>query len=564
MHKILCVLVCVLLLIFLKPALAAEECAYVCDWVCSDEQDDPQVVYPDTVVLNELLPLPLEGQEEFIELKNTGTDPVDLNGWYLTDASGKKYTMSETFTDFLNVSQSISKIYLNNEGDTVNLYQPDDVLVMSVSYDNTGEAGESYCLDNQGAWQWSTANTPGAENSITASNESSEIPEAGLEYSKLVRLNEILPNPVGSDSEEWLELYNADSQNINLIGWTLTDGTTNFIIENDIIIEAGQYWVFYNVDTNISLNNNGDSVTLLDPTGSEISIVSYASGAEGESYAYLDELWSWTNTPTPNAVNQITTPTDNSDPTALENSLNSIAEVRKLALDSSVQVQGVVTAAPGILGTQIFYVEDETSGIQIYSSKKEFPELKVGDLVTVSGTLSEAYAEMKINISSADSVQVIGNQELQIGEVDKLGEELEGQIIKTSSQLLQKDGSKLNLTNGVLAYIKSTTGISAKDLKEGDELEVTGIVSDYKGEYRLLPRSQDDLKVISSNASDSGLISSAQAAGSGISSTLAPGSDGKDQLRYLEIIAVILCFAIGLVIGKKIRGNRIADDTDKY
>ena len=34
------------------------------------------------------------------------------------------------------------------------------------------------------------------------------------------------------------------------------------------------------------------------------------------------------------------------------------------------KIRGIVTVLPGILGTQIFYIQDETGGIQIYSFYK--------------------------------------------------------------------------------------------------------------------------------------------------------------------------------------------------
>ena len=50
--------------------------------------------YSHAIVINELLPDPDGDDEtgEFIELKNTGSETVDVSGWKLTDNTQKLYT----------------------------------------------------------------------------------------------------------------------------------------------------------------------------------------------------------------------------------------------------------------------------------------------------------------------------------------------------------------------------------------------------------------------------------------------------------------------------------------
>ncbi|MBU4370136.1 hypothetical protein KKG58_05295, partial [Patescibacteria group bacterium] len=53
---------------------------------------------------------------------------------------------------------------------------------------------------------------------------------------------------------------------------------------------------------------------------------------------------------------------------------------------------GVVIVEPGILGKQFFYI----NGIQIYSYYKDFPELAIGDEISIKGIISQSRGEKRI------------------------------------------------------------------------------------------------------------------------------------------------------------------------
>ena len=68
-------------------------------------------------------------------------------------------------------------------------------------------------------------------------------------------ISEFLANPkaVKDEAGEWIELYNADSQSVNLRGWQLRDlGSDHYPIVVDLVIEPGQYVV---------LARNGDTAS---------------------------------------------------------------------------------------------------------------------------------------------------------------------------------------------------------------------------------------------------------------------------------------------------------------
>lgn len=141
---------------------------------------------PRQIIFSELLPKPIEGEDEFIELYNSTEETVDIINWVLEDAGGKKYTIkSEDFGaqslkilatgkvkiragEYLNLERGITKIALNDTGgETVYLFDEAGNLIDKISYSGSVKKGASYTLDSEGNWQWSSTVTPGEENIVT-------------------------------------------------------------------------------------------------------------------------------------------------------------------------------------------------------------------------------------------------------------------------------------------------------------------------------------------------------------------------------------------------------------
>lgn len=114
-----------------------------------------------------------------------------------------------------------------------------------------------------------------------------------------VKINEIMYNPSteqGSDANmEWIELYNNDTEAINISGWTIDDNPIS-----EIVMEPGDYAVlarnktafdaYYGalpcpvIDVTLVLKNDpGDTIVLGNSTGAEIDNVTYnaSRGANG-------------------------------------------------------------------------------------------------------------------------------------------------------------------------------------------------------------------------------------------------------------------------------------------
>jgi hypothetical protein len=138
-----------------------------------------------------------------------------------------------------------------------------------------------------------------------------------------ILINEFMPNPV--DTPEWVELYDAADEAVDLTGWNLADGTGKKIaMLSGLIFPRG----FMKIDLPVArLNNDGDLVIVRDPENRETDFVAYGdwdSGADnppapGEDQSLarradgldtntdLDDF-AVTTTPTPGAPNIITDP----------------------------------------------------------------------------------------------------------------------------------------------------------------------------------------------------------------------------------------------------------------
>jgi len=230
-----------------------------------------------------------------------------------------------------------------------------------------------------------------------------------------VVINELLPNPDGSDEGEWVELYNQGSDSAVIENWKLVDADGDeFVFGASHSIAAGGYLVIDKAESGLVLNNGSEDLALLDELGQQVDLVTYGSAREGESYALTTDVsspWQWTETLTPGAVNVITQDGgddgggDDDDPFSLD--LSSILDARGLGEGSEVHVSGVIVSTLGQLGSNIMYIQDETAGVQIHSPI-DIEQYAVGDVVEVVGETDSYLNESQIDLSA---IRKVGEQE---------------------------------------------------------------------------------------------------------------------------------------------------------
>lgn len=332
-----------------------------------------------------------------------------------------------------------------------------------------------------------------------------------------VLINEFMPNPAGSDDAEWIELYNSGEESIDLDGWTLDDsdgGSRGYQITGQNLIGGHEYLIFEKEETGLALNNTVDSVRLINPAGTICSQIDYDGVIEGASYNRGENNnWFWSMTTTPDGSNAVSQPIIKT--TTVKKTTNSktksgsssaiaadLEKIREYDVGDKVKINGQVAVEPKILGKTIFYLAG--SGVQIYSYKQDFPELKLGDYVAIIGALSESGGETRIKTATKNDIVVLEHREppqpheLEIADIN---EDTEGWLATIQGEITEIHSSNVYVDDGTeeaKVYIKETTGIDVKNLSEGQRVKITGLVSQTKSGYRLLPRYPSDIEILAS------------------------------------------------------------------
>ena len=229
------------------------------------------------------------------------------------------------------------------------------------------------------------------------------------------------------------------------------------------------------------------------------------------AYVRINTDWIWTTNVTPNEQNRVPeiqtesitseiSITKASDGDIKDDSfLNvSLEDIRKQKPGTRIRVQGVVSATPGLFGERLFYIADP--GIQIYKSDAVFPDLELGDLVEITGTLRSNRGESRITVGRTDSITILDQEEVpQPHEVSDIGEETEGWLTQIKGIILEKKSGIFSVdTNGttIEIRIKKGTEIKLDHLNQGIDVVITGIVSQTDDHYFLLPRFEEDMEII--------------------------------------------------------------------
>lgn len=315
---------------------------------------EPTCEGQDDVKINEFLPDPDGADEgyEWVELHNAGSAAVDLTGWVLRKAtsgsSSSDFALPEGTVieagGFLLLGASLvdgadvvfgddegeSELSLGNassNGDSVVLVHCGGVAADIVVYgpnnedglkDDTGEvvtdqlapkpsAGQALARCGDGTdsddssvdfWEPEVA-TPGAANTEC-------IPPVCEAGSKTIKINEVLYNPAGSDTDyEWVELYNAGDTDQALDQWVFQSATSEWkdVVEfpGGTTIPAGGFLLIgdaavpaeaRDIEANLSLGNGGtapDGARLVDCEGTLQDTVLWGDEEDLENELFDDQ-----------------------------------------------------------------------------------------------------------------------------------------------------------------------------------------------------------------------------------------------------------------------------------
>ena len=281
--------------------------------------------------------------DEWIELYNPSlTDTIDISGWRVVAESGTLdivlpagttigpdgyFLLERARPEVTNAAHNF--IYLgalSDSGEILRLRKPDGTIVDTANSDGgawpAGSLATANSMERMGiltdaplAWvtnvdsaSWTNTDaasnlvhgTPGRRNwgfgvthtpvptntPIPPSPTNTSTPSPTLTPAptgaRTIVINEIAwAGTLSSSDDEWIELYNPSSQDVNLTNWNLrsSDGSPDIKAEfKDIILKSGAYLLLERTDddpTNVpanviytgSFNNNGEVLSLYDPNG---------------------------------------------------------------------------------------------------------------------------------------------------------------------------------------------------------------------------------------------------------------------------------------------------------
>lgn len=184
-----------------------------------------------------------------------------------------------------------------------------------------------------------------------------------------------------------------------------------------------------------------------------------------------------------------------------------IESARGLAVGQTAVIQGIVTVEPGrILGDSVIGLQDATGGICVQLPADSLIGIGRGSVVMVDGILAAPYGNLELRPASSAAVRIVGAAALPAPrplEAAQLGEATEGVLASVGGTLTRIESSSTSISLFVedasgesRVFIHAALGISKTEFTLGSQLEVTGIVGDRLGLYRLWPRDRADIRVV--------------------------------------------------------------------
>jgi len=286
--------------------------------------------------------------DEWIEIYNNTNSSIDLNDWILKAIDGTPeiilsgtiqpngFYILERTDDTTIPNITADQIYtgaLSNKGEYLQLFDTQNNLIDEINCTDGWLAGDNKTKQtmervNPTSLNWQTSKnslgTPRTINSIFTQQEPQQeqesIPESKLiqeleeqtekiTYPLNIVFSEILPSPDGPDSEnEFIEILNNNDFDVDLSDWKIKDSVgsiTTYVFPKNSIIKSKDYLVVLRPETEITLNNDADSLHLIQPDSTTIDTLSYEKAPRAQSYNLTSSGWFWSEKLTPENDNTI-------------------------------------------------------------------------------------------------------------------------------------------------------------------------------------------------------------------------------------------------------------------
>ncbi len=418
------------------------------------------------IVINEILPSPSTGNDEWIELRNMTNASLLLNGLTLIDASGKVTDLAGSISANGYAVIANPNGNLNNDAETVTLMNGSTIL-NSVSYgtDVNPAPKKDFALALvNGAWI-SQQSTPAVSNVTIASPS-------------------ITTTATSSTSAQSTIPIAPSTPIIPTISPTLYANSTTLVAAEQATNTA-------------SSNESAGS------TGTQSSHASHVATAKSTASTTHPIALATTSVRTAAPISSTTPKTTKTKTATKKKATSTKFSVRRVTLDdissiadgTQVQLEGIVVATAGVLGKRSFFID----GLEIYQGTGTLADVNVGDRVSITGEVSVLSDHRRINIKEggitiADHTNpIIHDYESRLPY---------GSLVRITGIVSARDGNAVLLKTDD-ATIKIVTGnginITWADLA-GATVTATGILKHGDQETVVLRSAEDIVKATNTNA----------------------------------------------------------------
>lgn len=282
--------------------------------------------------------------QELIVIYNNSTEEVDISDWCIQNKSGLSFaclqaddptqvlilpamssaTIASTAFDDMSSINDFTTVYAQTNqssgaivggNDNISLVNQAGEIIDNHSWTTSLLGGMLYArnhspetpltyFDTDSVGDW-TVKSP----SFVPEDQTIQRPRVVEEIPILpIRVTEMLPNASGSDTgNEFIELYNPNDQSINLNGYQLWYGPLldkMVAFPEGAIIDPTSYKAFTNAELGYTLLNSSSRVRLLAADAQFVDETpAYEDPGDDVVWALIDELWQYSDRPTPGEAN---------------------------------------------------------------------------------------------------------------------------------------------------------------------------------------------------------------------------------------------------------------------
>ncbi|WNG59306.1 hypothetical protein F0U59_34750 [Archangium gephyra] len=184
----------------------------------------------------------------------------------------------------------------------------------------------------------------------------------------------------------------------------------------------------------------------------------------------------------------------------------SIAAAREQPLDSTVTVVGVATSFTGAFfpNDNGFAIQEKKVGIYILDSLDA--DIEVGQVVRVTGTLTNSFGQV-LSVAPT-SIEVLGEENVPPPHPVKtveVSEETEGRLVRIRGTIvsdIEDDlpfGFKFAVDDGTgptFVFVNAGTGIDVSGLEQGQRVVIQGFSAQFLDEYEVDPVFPEDIRIL--------------------------------------------------------------------